>query len=277
MLLERKNILRLITGTLALAACFCLLAYGGEKKPAFPHDKHMADAKCLDCHETADTKAKPGFPTADTCSGCHEPDEYKSVDFVSLKKRAPYLKSQFSHAAHSGNECSDCHGDLSKAPPKIPAYNDCEKCHAENEITPSCKECHGKQRFLPPNHNHAWNKRHGLYQKAAAAAPEHGNDCEACHTGHGCRSCHQKQKPQTHTGFWRIKGHGLRAQADRNRCATCHVESYCVRCHQTTRPLIHRGNWKFRHGLAVPGGKAGTGTTCMVCHNPGQCAACHSR
>lgn len=160
-----------------------------------------------------------------------------------------------------------------------------------------CKDCHGQDRFLPSYHMPAgkWKKRHGYrvntlvkpgprIKEKIPLKPGHVYDCGLCHVDDACRKCHQLNRPKNHTGFWRMRGHGIKALAERESCAYCHVETFCVRCHQNTKPINHRGNWKMVHGKAVAGGHT---ERCSVCHpriitrvhvgDSPQCLPCHPR
>jgi hypothetical protein len=159
----------------------------------------------------------------------------------------------------------------------------------------TCIDCHGEERFLPSYHKPAgkWKRRHGHRVNTMVrpdrtsrdiVKPGHVYDCNACHVDDRCRKCHQLNRPDSHTGFWRIRGHGIVGMAERDSCAYCHVESFCVRCHRTTRPINHVGKWRTNHGLAVA---AGGIESCWICHpkrimgvhvgNAPRCLPCHPR
>ena len=159
----------------------------------------------------------------------------------------------------------------------------------------TCIDCHDEARFFPSYHKPAgkWRKRHGFRVNTMVrpdrklwniVEPGHVYDCGACHMDDQCRKCHQLTRPDSHTGFWRIRGHGIKAIAERDSCAYCHVEVFCVRCHRTTRPINHVGKWRTNHGLAVASGGY---ERCWVCHpkritrvrvgNAPECLPCHPR
>lgn len=160
-----------------------------------------------------------------------------------------------------------------------------------------CKDCHGQDRFLPSYHKPAgkWKRRHGYRVKTIVEPgrrvkaniplkPGHTYECGLCHVDDACRKCHQLNRPKDHSGFWRMRGHGIRALAGQESCAFCHVETFCIRCHQSTKPVNHRGNWKSTHPRAVAGGHT---ERCSVCHprritkvhvgDSPQCLFCHPR
>ena len=139
-----------------------------------------------------------------------------------------------------------------------------------------CRDCHGQDRFFPTYHKPAgkWKKRHGhkvntmvkpslRVQAKIGLEPGHVYNCALCHVDDACRKCHQLNRPKDHTGFWKMRGHGIRALAKRESCANCHNEAFCIRCHQNTKPINHRGNWNMVHGRVVA---AGHWERCWVCH-----------
>ena len=142
-------------------------------------------------------------------------------------------------------------------------------CHKENDLELDCNGCHEKNRFFPSYHKHAgkWKKRHG-HKVRIFSKRDHANDCGVCHTDDACRKCHQLNRPKNHTGFWKMRGHGIKAVVKRETCMYCHNESFCVRCHKKTRPINHRGNWKNLHGKTIPGGHSGNTNRCTICHLP---------
>jgi len=177
----------------------------------------------------------------------------------------------------------------------VVASTDAENRFVKKAAERTCTDCHGKDRFLPSYHKPAgkWKVRHGTRvgtmvwpdrREGNLVKPGHVYDCDACHAQDACRKCHQLNRPQNHTGFWRIRGHGIRAIAEREPCHNCHVETFCVRCHQRTRPINHVGNWRHTHGRALASGYF---ERCSVCHqriigrvhvgNSPQCLYCHPR
>lgn len=140
-----------------------------------------------------------------------------------------------------------------------------------------CKNCHGQDRFFPSYHMPAgkWKKRHGnkvntmvmptrRIKAEIPLKPGHKYQCGLCHVDDACRKCHQLNRPKDHTGFWKMRGHGIRALAKRESCANCHNEVFCIRCHQNTKPINHRiANWKGIHARVVA---AGHWERCWVCH-----------
>ena len=124
-------------------------------------------------------------------------------------------------------------------------------------------------------------RRHGQKVKTTLK-PDHRYQCDVCHTDDYCKKCHQRQRsrPKDHTGFWRTRGHGLKAIAKRDSCINCHNEIFCIRCHKNTKPMNHRGAWSSNHS------KVGSQyRRCSVCHprvisrihvgNSPDCNRCH--
>ena len=249
------------------------------------------------CYTNCDRMAKdndePGLATKNDCAGCHRNTE--GVEPHSLAPRPPYRNAKFLHGSHAYTECEACHDDPTEGAPKTIEVNDCFKCHKEKGTERTCKDCHGQDRFIPSYHKPAgkWKTAHGLRANTMVqpdrgprdlVKPGHVYDCDACHADDACRKCHQLNRPRNHTGFWRIRGHGITGLAQRESCANCHVETFCVRCHQETRPINHVGNWRLTHG------RAGAGVhfeRCSVCHpriitrvqvgDLPECLFCHPR
>ena len=222
--------------------------------------------------------------------------EERALDPMTMRAAPPDSNNwivRFAHTVHNKVECSICHEKTpgqSSGPVQVEA---CFDCHHEAIDTGRCRDCHEKDRFLPTNHKPAgkWRKRHG-YRANVMVFPDrqswnrvktgHAYDCAGCHVDDQCRKCHQLNRPDSHSGFWRIRGHGIRALAERDSCSVCHTETFCVRCHKSTKPINHVGNWNMLHGRAVT---QATAERCWVCHprvitrvrvgNTPECNYCH--
>lgn len=261
--------------------------------PIFPHSAHVSDLDCQDCHVRAHAKGQPYVPVGrrpaprdhwkinrEACADCHDdgPPAY----------RAPVMRRlrdvHFPHAKHLGPKaklkCTTCHpgGRPDAATPHTPILtrDRCDACHAKRHVPIAanrCATCHGRdeRRVAPPNHDRAWTVRHGLEARRMEGGP-HGQACDTCHTENTCISCHQQQRPRSHTGLWRQRIHGQEAAWDRDRCKTCHETGSCQSCHSRTEPLNHRGAWRATHGLVAQTRDA---ASCTACHQPSWCAACH--
>ncbi len=151
----------------------------------------------------------------------------------------------------------------------------CRTCHKKNQVKVNCIGCHSEKRILPTYHKNAWDKRHGLIREKFSLTQEHGGECKDCHVDRHCASCHNKEKPKSHNGFFKIRGHGLKAEMKSESCKTCHTEAFCIRCHRSTQPINHIGNWENNHGHVIPGGRSGNIKKCAVCHTHSHCNSCH--
>lgn len=280
-----------------LAGCL-LIARNKEPEGPLPvpfnHHQHVVveEMDCSDCHAGADTAAKAGYPSMDTCMGCHEGgagDEEQPFETVMVGLSDPvawptrnvlpdYVR--FEHQRHlaAGQECSACHGDVGHSERVLTSMvrvdlADCESCHSKQETGVSdmqCSRCHvdgwGSE-LRPPTHDDRWMTRHGL-QARAGFLPDHGADCATCHRQTECTECHKTMEPASHDNTWRERSHGMYAGLDRQACATCHTEDSCARCHSETRPRSHTASWggtRDRHCQSCHLGSVGL-ESCQVCH-----------
>jgi hypothetical protein len=148
-----------------------------------------------------------------------------------------------------------------------PSMASCESCHEARGVAAACASCHLELDVdMPPTtHGRLWTRRHG--DTVHAESIETIDDCTMCHTESSCTSCHQELAPQSHTNFWRTRGHGSVASMDRQSCAVCHRTDSCDSCHADIQPLSHRASF---------GGSKST--HCFGCHFPLQentCFVCH--
>jgi hypothetical protein len=280
-MLNINRSLQILAITAVILICFMQATLSSEMgRLLFPHINHMEELDCADCHELNKNSDEPGFPNIDVCLECHDDPEEFERPFYFDRNNGEHQQNKiftYFHKSHDSNDCKDCHHVVEEALPSIPKQTDCEKCHTKDNINLSCKNCHIKGVFIPSNHNAAWDFRHGRIKSNQFGAPVHGNDCDSCHFNTSCNSCHRSMRPKSHTGFFRIRGHGIKAETNRKSCGTCHKESYCIRCHQQTKPIYHRGLWQYSHGLAIPGGKTGSISNCGLCHKQTWCAQCHNK
>lgn len=153
----------------------------------FSHKVHMEDAgmECASCHFFREDGSFAGLPTTENCAECHtdmmgeDPEEAKFIEeYVNTGKEVKWLVYQhqpdnvfFSHAAHSVENCNQCHefeeNELCSSchpnmadndtPPvletnKLTGYSkqtmkmwQCERCHAHPEhygVTRSSNACY---------------------------------------------------------------------------------------------------------------------------------------
>jgi len=264
----------------AIVFCFISMASGRDLDELdFSHKAHRLESGCTDCHALNKASKEPEFPEISMCRGCHE-DFQRSETVFPLNRNSLNQQQDglfvFNHKDHSLQACKGCHINHEQELPVKPKQKTCEKCHVENSIYPSCKDCHQRTGLVPSNHRLEWTSRHGRVKAKGSGSQVHGNDCKACHQQNACNACHRSQRPKNHTGFFRIRGHGIQAEMNRKLCGTCHKESYCIRCHRETRPLNHRGLWKYSHGRVIPGGKTGSIKNCGLCHVQAWCVRCHN-
>ena len=259
-------------GCLALASPFIAAELG-----LFSHAVHLEEgAECGECH-VADDGAGPPLVNKKYCEECHD----DGVPSYRLPARARKLGGGFPHATHvEAGDCKECHqatiADAQKAGAWIMAEAKCEACHKENDVevkASNCAACHAKGRRLqvPADHGGSWMLKHGDESRWQVFGG-HTKDCSSCHRRDACATCHRTKRPQSHTGLWRLRGHGLSAGWDRDSCRTCHETGACISCHKTTRPFNHVGAWRSRHGSAM-----GAESNCSVCHisHVSTCGTCH--
>lgn len=289
-LLNRNRAQRLLLATMTVLAAGCVLLSTFEQKPkrfAFNHAVHVKEEmECADCHAGAADSDEPGMPVQGQCKLCHEgidaqkpPERQIAQLFVGGKLQAMHAAKlsdevKFSHAKHvaAGTECGACHQAIETneaiEPDMRLSMDDCMTCHASKKAPNDCADCHTKitKEQAPPSHAQAWKQMHG--QAVRWPTGKVGDRCELCHTESTCTTCHEEQAPKSHNQFWRIRGHGVAAEMDRQSCATCHRPDTCSRCHADTIPLSHSGPWG-----------APRDTHCLSCHFPlsdNGCSVCHT-
>ena len=131
---------------------------------AFPHNTHVKlGLACIDCHITADTRARAGIPSVQKCMLCHakfatnKPEVKKVIEYSNKKIEIPWERVygfssnahvKFQHAPHyrAGVQCSTCHGDLSTATVARPIVThnmgSCLTCHRQRHAPEDCATCH---------------------------------------------------------------------------------------------------------------------------------------
>ena len=142
----------------------------------------------------------------------------------------------------------------------------------------------------PGSHKGNWLEYHGRAVGASGNSPgQPGKACLTCHEQTDCFACHTTTMPRDHNNTWRVRGHGLMADGNRERCLTCHREDYCIRCHSETAPRTHTASWRKRHCTWCHySGSYAPADNCVVCHKSAQhtsaphpvnpslnCASCH--
>lgn len=156
---------------------FPQVLYSEEAQPiSFSHQAHVENVGmfCEDCHYYREDGSYAGFPSTESCAQCHfdviggETESEKAQDrfvteYVETGKEVDWITYQyqpdnvyFSHIAHDGWECTECHPDVGEAAEAPVAYVNrltgytkntmkmwkCERCHAENGVSNACFVCH---------------------------------------------------------------------------------------------------------------------------------------
>jgi hypothetical protein len=304
---DRSVVVRRIAGAIALSVLAVLVTGCDESDSRdikLSHKAHIEKRgmECVDCHEGAEDTDTPGMPDEKLCMTCHAkldkemkgkgtPPTEKCLYCHNPKKEQLYRGAKVvmgpgpsgellsSHAKHAEKEvaCAACHGDVAKddnllMPRRryMPAAETCIDCHEERKVSAECATCHKSRRreSAPESHKVSWLTVHGL--EADSASGIHGRDCTTCHARKECRECHTSQAPRDHTGFWRLKGHGIGASMNRERCLTCHRQDYCVQCHldgAPPRPAVHpTSDCRRCHAVFGRGHRVPMTDNCTVCH-----------
>ncbi len=286
---ERAAGVGVLSSTLALAGCVLYERLtGGEARLAFSHEQHVLieELECVVCHDTAWVSDEPGMPAQETCSICHDvlddgkPPERQVAslfaDGVIAAARVSALDDEviFRHLRHvsAGVACGDCHRGIERNQrvdvELAPTMRACVDCHVERGQAHGCEICHQSvgMDVAPASHGHNWMRLHGVTVRSGCTRT--ADNCELCHTESTCTACHLEQPPESHTNYFRRRGHGLLASMDRSSCAACHRSDSCDRCHSETLPASHTGQWG-----------APLATHCLACHFPLSaegCSTCHA-
>lgn len=170
---------------------FPQLLYSEKQQPiSFSHKVHMEDAdmECSDCHYFREDGSFSGFPTTESCADCHsdmlgeDPEEAKFIEeYVNTGKEVKWEVYQyqpdnvfFSHAAHSLENCNQCHD--------FETVDLCNQCHpnvAETDTPPVLKEnrltgySKGTMKMWECERCHAHPDHYGVTRSS--------NACYVCH------------------------------------------------------------------------------------------------
>jgi len=245
---------------------------------SYPHEPHVEELDdCTACHVLDEAKDVMGTKM-DGCTECHDEGTpaYRS-------RKTPPSGIIFSHKLHvDAAECKECHKATAEDKAKaltapIMSEKTCDKCHKDNDVEvkeAQCARCHGHPaaEIHPPDHKGpAWKMKHGKESRWRVFG-EHGKDCALCHGKDQCTTCHKSEKPQSHSGLWRMRTHGTAAAWDRGSCKTCHETGSCIACHKSTPPMNHMGAWETFHGSTA---RTVDNASCAVCHQQSYCLTCH--
>ena len=120
----------------------------------------------------------------------------------------------------------------------------------------------------PASHQANWLEYHGKAAGAEGNSPNKPDaKCLVCHNRADCNACHTTIMPRDHNNTWRVRGHGLMADGNRERCLACHRQDYCIRCHSETAPRTHTASWRSRHCTWCHYGSGlAPADNCVVCH-----------
>jgi len=272
----------------ALTGCVLFEAFGsGPARYAFSHRVHVVDQEldCESCHVDAQSEESPGMPALAQCALCHaeldaeKPPERKvevffgAQGYLAARRGALGDEPIFSHVGHiaAGLECASCHSGVEQNDDVLTlaraSMASCVECHEQRQAPNDCASCHTQLRVdvAPPSHDGNWIRAHG--PTVCARDDATASQCSMCHSEANCVSCHNEMPPESHTNFFRLRGHGIVASLDRASCMTCHQEDSCTQCHMSSPPSTHTGAW----GAPV-------NQHCVGCHFPVQnegCVVCH--
>lgn len=294
LLRERSGAARHLLGLTALLLAGCVLmdsmSDGGEPPPfTFNHFVHVdgEGLECTDCHMGVDNREEPGMPALAQCMLCHSdldaekpPDRHVRTLFDAderyVRANASLLDDPeriFPHLQHveSLEDCEGCHAGVGTSvrmdPRSALTMDQCMDCHAQKQASNACETCHAviRQDVAPESHRARWERFHGQIVRAQGLEQAR---CTLCHQESSCTSCHLSTPPESHTNFWRLRGHGIAARMDRDNCSTCHRSDSCSQCHSEMLPLSHSGMFGSPRN-----------THCFGCHFPlksnDNCATCH--
>lgn len=273
---------------LALTGCVIFEAFKPrEKRFAFSHRVHVTDQEldCDACHVDFESADAPGMPVMAQCALCHaeldgeKPSERKvellfgEQGFLAARRGDVGDEPIFSHLKHveTGAECATCHAGIEQNDDVLDlpraSMSACVQCHESLSVANACSTCHTKldTDVAPPSHDANWMRAHG--GTVCARDDATASECSMCHSEASCVSCHNEMPPQSHTNYFRLRGHGIVATLDRASCMTCHQEDSCASCHASSPPRNHTGAWG-----------SPTNQHCLGCHFPVQnegCVVCH--
>ncbi len=292
---------------LPAAAVLCLIVAATGKSPQpgvplrFDHKLHIQDVgvECATCHYNVQQSTSGGdqlIPGMSVCAECHDVESasgcvtcHPDPNNIAPLTHAGKGYEAFSHKLHTGKiSCETCHAVQSAKADKGAKYPDmkaCAACHAEQDASPACQQCHTTGAInAPVSHKVNWQKEHGeeaRFDKAECAmcheAPGAKTSCTKCHQGAEFGTPHQRNFVHS-TAF--IRGGGF---AD---CQSCHeAESFCAPCHaqKMVMPSNHSvTGWATTSASPSQGGMharkgASDLESCIICHaNLAQQPTCFS-
>lgn len=178
----------------------------------------------------------------------------------------------FSHAKHP-QDCGVCHTSKSHVSSDDlgPSEQVCATCHG-GDVKPEMHTCSGC-------HLGASDAEPGTDVKDVRPAPfvakRVAPDIRFSHQRHAaqpCATCHANGvSPEPHLPRMQVCTDCHAAMAIPNTCETCHTTPVQPKPARV-RPDSHAVDWLKRHGTLA----ATYGQDCMSCHQPPDCASCHT-
>ncbi len=279
--------------TVVLASTLFVAAWGVQHRqapaPPFPHETHAkVFVQCQLCHAGASTAGAAMFPSAATCTSCHDGTVEKTVAWQ--PRQGPRVSNlTFDHEQHAAARgakgdttasCRDCHADNGARWMQVraPSAPQCVSCHTNGRFEhltqpdTACATCHVPlsqasalttaeiARFpAPPSHQAAdFMSRggHGALAKPQGGAGQISASCATCHAREFCASCHVNAQE---TATIQALGTDPRSLVAR---------------HELKAPATHLAKgFETSHGAEAEK----KGTACATCHTQESCATCHSQ
>jgi hypothetical protein len=250
------------------------------------HDggKEVIQAKCLDCHDHQNLKARidagKGFHASSLvkgkrCENCHVEHKGKSKDIMGWSS-VQGGEAGFNHdltgwalkGKHATIDCADCHKSRNQQGLKVYLGNDklCGSCHKDDQPHKyerremlACERCHGESVWKPAKSASSMDFDHN--KKADALMP-----LEGAHADVSCTKCHPKS-------VFNLPAN----KPDNCGNSGCHTSPHdghlfgkkdCAWCHSPTYKELKK--FKFDHGSKT---KFELGST----HGKLDCYTCHSK
>lgn len=258
-------------------------AVSPRQRAAFDHAKHLPlfPASCVTCHLGAAETGAAFWPTAASCTACHDGEVKPRIEWT--PPPAPAASNlRFTHDRHRTETadsvgCAQCHlrpdsaGSVARR--RVGQCIDCHQPGGEHLSVASqrCATCH-----VP------LVQAIGLSREQVAGFPV---------------------PPSHRTPGFGLSGHGELASVKgpdgrttvAASCATCHAQNFCINCHVNAPEIpaiqaLGRDERSLVHGFnfAAPSSHAETNfleahgraaqrrpATCAACHTQPSCVACH--
>ena len=273
----------------------------GFKHSAGPH----SDNSCESCHDLNDIHR---VNVSSACGACHASSRALAPTQLSS---ALGSNIKFNHRDHAeaGFECLHCHqqpDDKTEARAQA-----CEQCHQTHATTARCDQCHitgvngrlktqfGHNKLMPNQDNFAFiNHDKNFMRQHGHAARIQRQLCDSCHTPDTCATCHLLDARRAAHPADFLRTHSLEAKHRINDCNSCHQPTaFCRDCHVRAGLSIEPGVRQFNRtdgrlkfhpaGFSSAPGQTITSAhhahqarrnldSCVSCHQPNDCVACHS-